>query len=353
MVLRSPGTSGLAQAISHYNFAIRDPFDVRAEGVRMVDSFRYPTATLKFSKRGTLWTDAGGVLAFQVFPSPFYCAEFFNGTSSLSGLTANASSKHLATPNGILAAAYGAYRTVAWGFRILLADTVSNAKGIYTVANFPLPRNSFLDWNIMNGNAYVGVRKPGDYIGAPRPDDSLELLSTRRTFNAQDLQYQGDFMGVGVPYNVTCADFRPLSTPTQSPYISGTLFSNYCGSISYANGATPSTISDMGSVSLLDMAGNTGFSVYASGLPSGVNECSIELVYHMELLPFPTTNLSATPTCSASPPGSTTIFENLLSRVSDTLYLGKQPISRFLGNLGMAGVRYAVRRSQRRIEAIA
>lgn len=339
---------GLLTAYGQYKAALRDPFSSQADGVRMPDTYRYPTVTMKVGARATLRSDASGVIAFQIFPQPLMMLQMGSGIClGFTATSANSSLLYLTSPAALLSSGYSQYRVVSWGFRLLLADTVSAAKGIYTVAPFPLPKNNYLDWGILNGNAITGGVYIGDYVGVPRANASAEILPNRRVFNAQDLQYKGDFMAVGVPYCSACAEFRSLPLSTQTAFSNTKLFNNDYGSMVYMSATLPSTVGATGNLNTLDMAGNLGYVVYATGLPVSTDELSLEVVYHLELVPTPTVLLVGMPNATASPTGSTSLLEKVFTSVKDTLYLGREPLSKGLMQFGMRGIQYAMTRRSR------
>lgn len=348
--------SDIAVAVRQYAIALRDPFDQSADGVRLPDLYRFATTTQKYCVRTQLTSDAAGVLAFTVLPTPFYCLQMFNGSQlGISTYPNNGSASYLANPGALCASGFGQYRVVSWGFRVLLADSTVSAKGIYTVAPAPVPQNAELDFDSMQGIPNQAGRYFTDLWALPQPNPALESLPHRRTFNAQDLQYKGDLMGVGVPYSAIIQEFRPLSTDGQTPYWNGYLSTNKRGSCLVTSAGLPSTVASIGNVGTMNAAGHIAYMVYASGLPVSTAEVSLELVYHLELVATPSAGVTGVFPSAAAPVGSTATLEKAFQGVKDSLYLGDKTIGRaaeFLGRAGMAGYRYAQQRPRDRYQAL-
>lgn len=328
---------------AQFLLALRDPFDPRAEGVRMPDLYRYPTVTKKHRVRFTCTSDASGLLAFTLLPTPYFCLQMVNGTAT--GVTAygtNAYCGYIATPDTETGSGLGAYRTVAWGFRILLADTNANAKGMYAVAPVPIAYNDNVTFAFLYNYATTAGVYPTDYMGLPRPASSTEVLPHVRLFNAQDLQYKGDFMAVGVPYDASVKDFRPLCRDGYTPYGTSLLFNGkMSGSAAIAAGTAGTAVQSLTNGKTLDATGHLGYIVYASGLPASTPEINIELVYHLEYIPAPTTTLASTFSAAPSPPGSTSLLERTFSVLQNNMSLGGKALDIGLRTLGMAGWAYA------------
>jgi hypothetical protein len=337
-----PPRSPLEMYIRQYALALRDPFDPRVDGVRLLDSYRYATTTLKYKTRIVLTSDASGILSFTVLPCPMFSLQMVNGTQSgLTQFTQNSNVSYLTSPATMMNSGYGAYRVVGFGFRLLLSDTLTSAKGIYTVAPVPIPYNSLLDFNMLDGYARQPSTQFTDVMGLPEPSSAIEVLPHARTFNANDLQYQGDFMGVGVPYDSTCKDFRPLPSDVKTAYsTNGTFNGHQLGNVVLSTASLPSTMAAVGSNKTLDMVGNICFVVYGSGLPISTSELSLELVYHVELVLNPIASVIGAQNCQAAPQGSTALLEGAYNSVKDNFYLGRKAIDLGL-NLGMLGVKYA------------
>ncbi len=349
---RRPGAP-LDSVYRAYRIALRDPFCADADGVRLPDMYRHPTTTQKIKVRTGLTSDASGMLAFQLFPNPFYCMQMFNGTATgIGSMTANASAKTITSPTALAQLGFGAYRVVAWGFRMMLSDTLTSAKGIYTVAPVPVQRNNYLGYVQLNTIPFAAGKYPGDILSFPQPTASTETLPGQRTFNANDLQYQGDFMGVGVPYSHSCQDFRPLGNNNVNPFWSSTgLYGGTrpIGNLMMGDNVPPCLNYLFDDNQPLDMSGNIGYVVYASGLPPTTAEVSIELVYHLELTPTPSSAIVGVYSSSPSPVGQTSVLEKMYTAIKDNMFLGKHAIN--LGvNLGMLGVKYAGRNRQRYLE---
>ncbi len=329
--------------------ALRDTFDQRVDGVRVVDTFCYPTVTQKVRQRITLSSNAAGELAFTFLPSPLYSIQIFSGSAvGYNSFAANTSAGYMLSPASMQTSGFGSFRVVACGFRLLLADTVAGAKGIYSVAPVPVATNCMVDWPTLNSVAVSAGIYPTDFMGIPQANTAVELLPHARTFNANDLQYQGDFMAVSVPYDSAIKDFRPTCTRGNTCYTAGTLYPNtFTGDIMSATAAGAVTYS--GNSQLLNMVGNTAIVLYASGLPPSTAELSMEIVYHMEYVNNPTAGVIGMAVGACSPAGSTAILERAYTSVMDTFYLGRKALS-LAFNLGMLGVQYHRRRRNRAIE---
>lgn len=347
------GPAPLDSVYRTYRLALRDPFCAEADGVRLPDMYRHPTTTQKIKVRIGLTSDASGTLAFQVFPQPFYCMQMFNGTTTgVGNMAANVSAKTITSPTSLSTLGFGAYRVVAWGFRLMLSDTLTSAKGIYTVAPVPVQRNNYLGYTTMNTIAFAAGRYPGDILAFPQPTASIETLPGQRTFNANDLQYQGDFMGVGVPYAPTCQDFRPLGNNNINPFWSTTgLYGTTrpIGNLVVGDNPPSCSVFLFDDYQPLDMTGNIGYVVYGTGLPASTAELSVELVYHLELTPTPSSSVVGVYSSTPSPVGQTAVLERLYSAIKDSMFLGKHALN-VGANLGMLGLRYANRNRQRYIE---
>ncbi len=328
---------------AQFLLALKDPFDPRAEGVRMPDLYRYPTVTKKHRVRFTCTTDASGVLAFTLLPTPYFSLQMVNGTAAgVTPYSSNTYCGYLASPDAEAASGLGAYRTVAWGFRILLADTNANAKGMYAVAPAPIAYNDNVNFLFLYNYATTAGAYPTDYMGLPRPASSTEVLPHVRLFNAQDLQYKGDFMAVGVPYDATVKDFRPLCRDGYTPYGTGVLYNGkMSGSATLAVGTAATAVQSITNSRTLDATGHLSYIVYASGLPASTPEITVELVYHLEYIPAPTLTLSSTFSAAPSPPGSTSLLERTFSLLQNNMSLGGKALDIGLRTLGMAGWAYA------------
>lgn len=345
---RGPGGGPATDVYAQYKIALRDPFSASAEGVRLPDSFRYPTTAVKFKQRVTLTSTAAGEMGFTMLPNPLFCMQILAGAQSgFQTMGSNVKCCRMLSRGDMLVARYGQYRVVAWGFRLLMSDTAFAAKGIYTVAPVPIPQNSFLDPDQM-AQITMGVAPPTDYLGMPRPDSTTELLPHARTFNAQDLMNKGDFLAVGVPYDPSCKDFRPVPDDSNTAFGSLPLYAGVAAGSAFVTAlGLPSTIANAGTVNTLDMAGNIGFLIYGTGLPPSTNELSLEVVYHVEVVLNPTAGNIAASVGSPPPVGSTSILENIYTGVKDVFYFDKEMLET-TGRLGMKGLQFATSQYNRR-----
>ncbi len=333
---------GPMDSVQQYALALRDPFDPRVDGVRMPDTYSYATITKKHKVRAALTSDSNGLLAFSVLPSPYFSLTIFNGSGT--GITAfpsNPYAAYITSPDTEVSSGLTAHRVVSWGFRIVMTDTNANAKGTYIVAPAPMGMNTFLDWQQLSSFGGTSGYYPTDFIGFPRATAGVETLPHARMFNAQDLMYKGEFRGVGVPYDSSVKDFRPMTRDGSTAYGGGNLFlSGNTGSVLSTVTGTPHTIRGLGQNRTLDMCGNIGYVVYGQGLPASTNEISLEIVYHVEYIPSPTATIVSSFTAMPSPNGTTQLLERIFTGVRDSMYMGDKLMTGTARMLGMAGYAY-------------
>jgi len=345
---RSINSSGVRNFIAHYRNALTDPFSPLADGVRIPDSFRYPTIPYKYTTRLQLKSDINGELQFTVLPCPYLSLMLALGTVNTGvayGFAANAGLYSLATPAVSNAAGYSQYRVAAWGVRLFATDTALNAKGQYIVAPVPVPANTLLDWKFLDSTLIGTGQMATDCLGLQRPNAGIETSPMSCEFNAQNLMYGGDFRFNGVPYSADCQRFRPVSESINSPYNTASDFysGQAAGSLAMlVAGSPPQAIHKVGSLNQLDMSGNIALLVCASGLPPSTAEVTLEIRYHVEHIAAIPSNSIGIPVSDIPPVGNTAMVERVFTAVQNIMKMGQHPLSRIAMNqIGMAGMAWA------------
>lgn len=348
----TPGVS-LANFVKHYREALSNPFSALADGVRIPDSFRYPSVPYKYTTRVGLTTDATGNLAFTLLPCPYLSLAMNAGTvtGNILQYSVNTNIYSLASPSGSMSAGFGAYRVVAWGARLFLNDTATSARGQYIVTPVPVPANTVLDFNMLNSVIIGTGQVVTDALGLQRPNSGIETSPMACEFNAQQLMYGGDFRFHGVPYSTDCQRFRPLCEPNQNPYASNDFYLNRpSGSIIMASGILPATIQTIGNVNQLDMSGNIALLLTASGLPASTSEVTLEIRYHVEHLSAVGQSSIGVPVSDTPPVGNTALVEKVFNSVQDLLKIGQSPLFKLAVNsMSTAGYQYSRMRYNNRL----
>lgn len=318
---------------AQFKLALKNPFDARAIGCRVMDSYVTPTVT--YHIRGTInvASNSGGDCYMSVLPSPMVTVlqPSQNGggpaiTGSLTAFTQNTPSA--TSPGGYYAFAPATmadklteYRVVSWGIRFVAKDTALATKGKIYIAQVPTTENS-PSWSVLN-HVTGSQASLGEYtIGLQLQDlNKIPNLPGVRCFSMQEL-LRGEVMVVGTPTHQSFYQFKGTANYDQVPWNSNqTLIDE--GVFSTVSGALVN-YTTAGRKDPASLRGGRAILIYGSGLPASTNEFDLEYVYHLEGTPnmAGTTNyVQLIPSSMRAATGSSAIVEKAISVASQAYVL--------------------------------
>lgn len=336
-MLTSFGTGGRADE-KHFQIALLDPFDTRALGARVCDSYTTPTATYHVRAGVTLTTDAGGSAVAVFLPSPCLSAVVpatGAGGAVLSGLTAFAQNVQGAAAAGAyymvnpttLAGVLTEYRVVSWGIRLLAKDTAMASKGKVYMAMVPTTEDA-PSWNTFD--TITGTQTSiGEYtIGMNLATmGGMVNLPGVRTFSMQDL-LRGEVMAVGTPTNGSFYAFKGTADRANVPWAPNTILADEAVFSSATSQLVNNTAA--GRKDVASLRGGRAIIIYMTGAPANVNEIDAELVYHLEGTPnvIASAGQALVPSAMRAANGSTMLVERALaiaSKVNSLIRFVKDP----------------------------
>ncbi len=303
--------------LRQYEIALSNPFAVEAIGVRVPDSYCFPTVTYHFRSTITPTTNASGLCGMCVLPSP--CFSLIGGSGTFGGptaFTANSGAYYFVAPLD-MQTKLTEYRVVSWGIRLLAKDTALASKGKIWIALVPTTNNA-PSWNTLNtvtasGTGVISEYTAGfdmGYLGS-----SIQNYPSVRVFSLQDL-LRGEVQVTGVPLSNSFYDFKGTADRNDVPWNTGQVladegvFNNTAGLVNSTAGGRKDIASLRGGMAIL---------IYGSGMPAATNEFDVEVIYHLEGSP----NLSSTsgavtgivPSAQKVLHGSTSVMESVISAV--------------------------------------
>lgn len=329
-----------SELVARFARALRYPFSPDTIGIRVPDAICYPTNTAHIRVKCACTTDSSGVWAGLILPLP--TLSVINNSGSIAGVngyTANSTVGGVSTPTN-LSAQFLTYRVVSWGFRIILNDTNTNAKGIYSLAPFFMPAN-MPGAAILNNSASTGPSYIETVCGLPIPGTAVAQMPSNVALNAQDLLARGEVVARGVPYLPTAYNMRTTNADSYGTNwnMNKALGEQFIADVSAATATIGQSVISRAEEHRTD--GMIGYVLYANGLPVSTQEFTLEYVYHLEGTPVFTN--AVVPTAVPSPPGSTTLVETAIKAVHKAGDFFAQGTAAFAGvnsALGTAAVLY-------------
>lgn len=280
--------------------ALRDPFDQRVDGVRMCDSFRFPTSTFKLHGTTSISTPAGSAGgSFALFPHPllsYIDVQSWTGGLSTTSNTAmtslGASNPYFfgaATPSA-LAAVLSTYRVVACGFKIRVQTPQLSRTGRLMIAPIALtnacpPVDILTTIAIHNASGLSGRILGGVPVSAANTSSVLSLDGSFE-LSLPDMD-RGDIQLIPKPCSSSYQDFHTARVAKN--IVAGVDYDD--GVIVSASGA----ITAGGITDPVDMSGHTGFLVHFEGVPVSSPIFDVEYIFHLEGTPTIATASSGAP----------------------------------------------------------
>ncbi len=304
-----------------FSIALRNPFDPRAFGARVVDSYTIPTATYHVRSTIQINSNASGYAMFMILPSP--CLSMMFGSSSgtamgtqagLSAFSQNSKVFYATSPT-TLGGVLTEYRTVACGFRFVAKDTAFASKGKVFIAQVPTTENA-PSWNTFE--TVTGTDTAiGEYVAgldlSQGPNLQIAGLPSVRTFSMQDL-LRGEVCVNLPPTSSNFYEFKGTTDRSNTPWNTGQVLADE-GVFNNTTGLVNATAG--GRKDIASLRGGRAAVILASGLPSSSNEFDIELIYHLEGTPnVNSTANSLVPSSMRVAVGNTTLVEKVLSVAS-------------------------------------
>lgn len=273
--------------LSQFRLALRSPFSPVAMGVRVPDSYCFPTVTYHYRSSLSVVSDAGGAISMAVFPSPALTAAIEQGTipSGATAFTANPEVYYFVSPTE-LSSKLTEYRVVSWGIRILAKDTAFATKGKIMIAVVPTTNNA-PSWNTLQTAAATSTGTVTEYIAGfdvAYLAASILNLPAVQTYSMQDL-LRSDIEVAGMPLNESFFDFRGTTDRTTTPWSAGTNIGDEI--VATATALTAATT--IGRKDVASVRGGMAVLISATGLPVTTQSFDVDVIYHLEGTP----NLSA------------------------------------------------------------
>jgi len=282
-------SKGLQEAYTLPRFvsALRHPFGLDANGLRVPDPYSWPTITAKLQGRMAIGSDTFGRAHRMFLPNPIISSASFLGTTNSSSQvvfsTAQYASK--ATSGANLATMFSTYRVASWGIKISNLQPMLTATGRVMLAIVPcgsrhLSENVMESGNVTTSEFCQFATGLGDFVffsGA-----QLQLPASME-LTVNDL-LKGS-MEIGSPTAHPCFfEFKScsnvLSVNSGNTYVAGE------GGDQFLINTTTFANSHFGSADATRLDGGCAINLYFEGLPtSSPNIFDIEYVYHLEGTP--------------------------------------------------------------------
>jgi len=111
------------EALKRWSLALRNPFDPKAQGVKIPDPYQYPTSSFKTEGTITLTSNSSGVCSVLLLPHPFLSmVNMTDGviTTSMSRYTPTFGPRpnYAAVPRTVLEDKLSNFRVVSVGYEI-------------------------------------------------------------------------------------------------------------------------------------------------------------------------------------------------------------------------------------------
>lgn len=318
----------MAADLETFKIALRDPFDVRAIGARVCDSYTLPTATYHVRTAVKITTNSTGDATGAFLPSPCFSwvsaatsAGGVDPTSGLSKFTQNpvtswttAGGAYLVSPLN-LSGVLSEYRTVSWGVRFIAKDTALASKGKLYVAVVPTTENA-PSWNTMD--TVTGTQSAiGEYTVGMDCNNFASIINLPgvRTFSMQDL-LRGEVMVCGTPTNAAFYQFKGTMDRQVVSWNTGQVLADE-GVFNNATGLVNATAG--GRKDVASLRGGRAIIFALSGAPASTNELDVEVIYHLEGSPNIAGSLNGgalVPSSMRPAAGSTALVEKAISMAS-------------------------------------
>lgn len=269
--------------VKQYEVALRHPFAISAMGVRVPDSFCFPTVTYHYRTSLIMTADGSGNISMAIFPSPALTMAQEQGTLSggATSFTANGEVYYLVSPTQ-LASKLTEYRVVSWGIRLLAKDTAFNSKGKVSIAMVPTTNNA-PSWNSVENTTATSTGVVTEYIAG----FNVQYLSSTinnypavRTFSMQDLLRE-DIEVSGMPLNASFHDFRGTTDRTTTPWSATTFLADEV----VTSGTALTSGVAAGRKDVANLRGGVAILICATGLTGNLNAFDVDIIYHLEGTP--------------------------------------------------------------------
>lgn len=330
--------------------ALANPFDKRAEGVRICDSYAFPTATYHLKGTATLVspaaTTSGSVL---VYANPLYSyVDLSNNSFVGASFTSTTSMNPYSSNTGIFGAASAAslnnvldtYRVVCCGFKIRVQAPELTRTGRLMIAPVVIGRSipgiGALTTQVLLPTDGAAVRLLGGLTPAEANSSGIIQLPGAFETSLNDLAVK-DILLLPKPSAPAWQTFHTTATNTT---FNATVVD---GDSSGYNTAGAAIITDNSDT--IDCSGWSGFIVHFEGLPAAATPViDIEYIYHVEGTP----QINGINTFAPVPSGMTmsSISSIAFNRVMD--YASRLPWGRMVdagvSNLGLLAQGYLSKR---------
>lgn len=329
---------------------LRDPFNPRAYGVRVPDSYSLPTLTYHIRQPFVCTTDTNGYFEAIFMPNPMLTT--IVGHGSIVGGTpfgSNASAGYLVSPSSFNTQALN-YRVVGWGAKIIAKDSAFAERGRVSTAVIPLAGTQPA-WETINTVQADSTPKLSQYIAGYEVGSATAFLSllnfpTAQGFSVQDLLSLGSMTASITPSHIDQYRFRGLATTSSTGIwnIATTEFIEQGGAFNSAG-----AMNGLGSGSLdpTNLSGCNGLLVVGTGMPITSNEIDVDIILHFEVTP----NIIAVsgsgnvliPSSMDSAPGSTSLLESMLAAAKPYTDAFRTGAESAVNHLGTSAVNFGAR----------
>lgn len=284
-----------------YQLALESPFDPDSYGARCPSIFGYPTATYHYRNTGTITANSGSVQGI-FFPCPYFSLFTCQGTSAASayytGLQQLAGDKRCyasALVTGSLSSICSSYRVVGWGVRFRNLQPPTTATGYLTVCTLPmvgnLPGQNYLAANALLSTGFVPHTIGMGLDGSANIPTNIIEVSDAQTVTVQDIITYG-LVARGQPNSLSVFDFHNSSNGTA---VGSNMTFGVDGEFNTSTGAIISS----DNFNAMTCNGWNAIVFRGDGLPSGI-VLEYELVYHLEVVPVPSSVDSSVPAADDS-----------------------------------------------------
>lgn len=339
-----PGRRNRYDDLEQYRLALRDPFHVDAVGVRVPDSYCFPTVTYHIRTQYVISAGAGGEVTFLFLPSPaFSYLKYAGGISTPASIFAqNNDAGYLVSPTE-LATKLTEYRVVSWGIKLIAKDTAFASKGKLYLALVPTTNNA-PSWNTMETVSASSVSVVAEYTAGLTfgyVGNAIMNYPSVKVYSMQDL-LRGDVTVTGLPLSASFYDFKGTSDRSNTEWNAGQVIADE-GVFNSSTGLVNSTAG--GRKDVASLRGGMAVLLYATGLPANTNEFDIEVIYHLEGSPntsgpggYPAAKMTLIPSAQQVLHGSTSLVESAISTVRRTVPLirmAAEAVNRFGATRGV------------------
>lgn len=278
---KSQGPSPLAT----YRACLTNPFSPMAQGARVPDMYCVPTATRHITRKFTLATNASGEADVCILPSAYIHAFSPRGSvvggsslTTLDGVTLTNAT--VTTSASSLSAQLTNYRIVGYGVKVIGIASMTTNAGSATLAT--VPAEGYLNTTDTVGNqasnaanAFHTMARWLTSLGIPNASSVVSVASLPALLNSVEtsLVNVSERPITVIPKICSPSAFKFRQSADQGPGF------NITGQTSVA------TVS-AGNASFLEVNGQETTVIAITGCPASTSMLDIEVVYHIEGIPF-------------------------------------------------------------------